>query len=45
MSEMNRNEMQELFRATASCLENKDGALAYQAFAQALTVPILQEIL
>jgi hypothetical protein len=44
MSDMNRSEMQELFRATASCLENKDSAMAYQAFAQALTVPILQEI-
>lgn len=44
MSEMNRAEMQELFRATASCLETREGAMAYQAFAQALTVPILQEI-
>lgn len=44
MSDMKRQEMQELFKATASCLENKEGALAYQAFASALTVPILQEI-
>lgn len=44
MSDINRHEMQELFRATASCLETKEGALAYQAFAQALTTPILQEI-
>lgn len=44
MSEIKLNEMQELFRATASCLETKEGVLAYQAFAQALTVPILQEI-
>jgi hypothetical protein len=44
MSDMNRQEMQELFKETASCLESKEGALAYQSFAQALTVPILQEI-
>lgn len=44
MSEMNLQEMQELFKATASCLESKEGAMAYQAFAQALTTPILQEI-
>ncbi len=44
MTDMSREKMQELFKATASCLETKEGALAYQAFAQALTVPILQEI-
>lgn len=44
MSEMSLKEMQELFKATASMLENKEGALAYKAFAAALTTPILQEI-
>ena len=42
MSEMKRQDMRELFQATANCLDSKEGALAYQAFAQALTVPILQ---
>jgi len=44
MSEIKPNEMQELFKQTASCLESNEGILAYQAFAQALKVPVLQEI-
>jgi hypothetical protein len=43
MSEMTREKMQELFRATAS-VNSHEGQMAYQAFAAALTTPILQEI-
>jgi len=41
---MERKEMQELFRATASALESAEGLAAYRAFAAALTTPILQKI-
>jgi len=36
--------MQELFKATATCHETAEGQMAFKAFAQALTTPILQEI-
>jgi hypothetical protein len=41
--ELTRQEMQDLFRATAA-VETPEGLAAYKAFAAALTVPILQEI-
>lgn len=41
---MERKDMQDLFTATASCLETREGALAYKAFAQAIQTPIMQEI-
>ncbi|MHA2112560.1 MAG: hypothetical protein ACXADW_10765 [Candidatus Hodarchaeales archaeon] len=40
---MDRKEMQELFRATAS-INTMEGLAAYREFAQALTTPILQAI-
>ncbi len=40
---MDRKEMQELFRATAS-MDTPEGVAAYKAFAAALTTPILQKI-
>jgi len=43
MSDMNRQEMRELFKATAS-FDTKEGVLAYQELAAALDIPILQEI-
>src|SRR3990172_7765952 len=43
MSELTRQEMQELFRATASA-NQEERARAYKEYAQALQIPILQEI-
>ncbi len=40
---MDRQKLAELFKATAA-LDTPEGVEAYKAFAQALTVPILQEI-
>jgi len=40
---MDRTKLQELFKATAA-IDTPEGVEAYKAFAQALTVPILQEI-
>lgn len=40
---MDRKEMEKLFRATAD-INSADGIMAYKAFAQALTTPILQAI-
>ena len=40
---MDRTKLQELFKATAA-IDTPEGMEAYKAFAQALTVPILQEI-
>lgn len=40
---MERQEMMELFRATAN-VNTKEGMAAYRAFAAALTTPILQKI-
>ena len=40
---MERNEMQELFKATAE-IDTEAGMAAYKAFASALTTPILQKI-
>ena len=40
---MEREKLQELFRASAS-YNTPEGIQAYKTFAQALTVPILQEI-
>ena len=42
--EMTLKERQELFKATASCHQSAEGAKAFKEFAQALTIPILQEI-
>jgi hypothetical protein len=44
MSGYDLEKMQELFKATANCMESKEGAYAFKAFAQAIQVPILQEI-
>lgn len=44
MSDMSHNEMQQLFQATAACHETAEGRMAFKAFAQALTTPILQEV-
>jgi len=43
MSEMTRQKMQELFKATAS-VDSVDGERKFKEYAQALTTPILQEI-
>lgn len=40
---MDRKEMEKLFRATAD-INSADGIMAYKAFAQALTTPILQAV-
>lgn len=40
---MDRQEMMELFRATAN-IHTQEGIAAYRAFAAALTTPILQKI-
>lgn len=40
---MDRTKLQELFKATAA-IDTPEGVEAYKAFAQALTVPILQEV-
>jgi hypothetical protein len=40
---MERKEMMELFQATAN-INTQEGIQAYQAFASALTTPILQKI-
>lgn len=40
---MERNEMMELFKATAN-INTQEGLQAYRAFAAALTTPILQKI-
>jgi hypothetical protein len=40
---MDRTKLQEMFHATAA-IDTPEGVEAYKAFAQALTVPILQEI-
>jgi len=40
---MDRTKLQEMFQATAA-IDTPEGVEAYKAFAQALTVPILQEI-
>ena len=40
---MDRTKLQEMFKATAA-IDTPEGVEAYKAFAQALTVPILQEI-
>lgn len=40
---MDRKEMEKLFRATAD-VNSAEGIMAYKAFAQALTTPILQAI-
>jgi len=40
---MERNEMLELFKATAE-INTPEGLMAYRAFAAALTTPILQAI-
>ncbi len=42
--EMKLEEMQQLFKATASCHETEAGRAAFKEFAAALTTPILQEI-
>lgn len=44
MEDIKLNEMQELFKETASCHGSVEGRTAFKAFAQALTTPILQEI-
>ncbi len=44
MSDMELNEMQGLFKATAACHETAEGARAFKEFAAALTTPILQEV-
>ena len=43
MAEMTKQEMMELFRATAN-IDTPEGLAAYRAFAAALTTPILQKI-
>ena len=40
---MDKQKLAEMFRATAA-YDTPEGMVAYKAFAQALTVPILQEI-
>lgn len=44
MSDINLEEMQAAFKATASCHESDEGRQRFKEFAQALTTPILQEI-
>jgi len=43
MPEMDRQQMQELFRATAE-IHTPEGMAAFKAFAAALATPILQKI-
>jgi len=41
---MTDKEMQDLFKATAACMSDQKSYAAFQAFAQALSTPILQEV-